>query len=152
MLGLRPDAEDLATRPIINRAPNSDPNNVPRSLVPHGAAKLVPDSEEMTQWSAYGIFNPKPFFGGYDELSEEGRGIMHVPQAGTYDTSPNPWPNNGQYDRPNVIGVTAAFLRLAPHTSAHPGYSNPTGGGPTMLFRAPPVFSIQTLPIPAVGV
>ena len=149
---LRPTAEDLATRPIINPQPHSITEQVPLSLVPHGAARLVPDMEEMTQWSAYGIFRPVPFFGGYDELSEEGRGVMHVPQAGMYDASPNPFPNNGQFDRPNVIGITAAFLRLAPHTSAHPGFAMPTGAGPTMLFRAPPVFSIQTKPIPAVGV
>ncbi len=149
---LRPSAEDLATRPIIRQAPIDLPNDVPLSLPRHGPGGLLPDSEEMTQWSAYGSFRPTPFFGGYDELSEEGRGLMHVPQAALYDASPNPWPNNGQFDRPNVIGITEAFLRLSPHTSAHRGFAMPTGGGPTMLFRAPPVFSVQTRPIPAVGV
>lgn len=146
---LRPTAEDLATRPIINRAPFSRPMNVPLSVPAHGAAALPPDMEEMTQWSAYGIFNPRPFFGGYDELSLDGRGVMHVPQSGLYDAGPNPWPNNGQFDRPNAI---MAIMRLKPTTSAHPGKSLSTGGGPTMLFRAPPVFSYQTTPVPAVGV
>lgn len=149
---LRPTAEDLATRPIINRDPDTLPDNLPRSIPAHGAARLVPDTEEMTQWSAYGIFRPTPYFGGHDELSVEDRGVMHVPQAGLYDASPNPFPNNGQFDRPNSIGMTAAILRLRPHTSAHPGFAMPTGGGPTMLFHTPPVFSMQTRPIPAVGV
>lgn len=149
---LRPTAEDLATRPIINRDPNLHPDNLPRSLPEHGAAGLVPSSEPMSQWSPYGTLYAQPFFGGYDELSEEGRGVMHVPQAGIYDASPNPWPNNGQYDRPNAIGMTLAMLFLRPTTSAHPGKTMPTGAGPTMLFRAPPVFSMQTRPIPAVGV
>lgn len=147
----RPTAFDLETRPIINRAPNTHPDSVPLSLPTCGPAALVPDSEEMTQWSAYGIFRPTPYFGGHDELSVEGRGIMHVPYATLYDASPNPWPNNGQFDRPNGPAL-ARILRLRPTTSAHPGMSMPTGGGPTMLFRAPPVFSMQTKPIPAVGV
>lgn len=110
---------------------------------------LAPDTETMTQWSAYGIFNPTPFRGGYDELSLEGRGMMANPQATLYDASPNPWPNNGQFDRPNAY---MQIMRLKPTTSAHRGFAQPTGGGPTMLFRAPPVFSLQTQPIPAVGV
>ena len=149
---LRPTAFDLQTRPIINRAPDTHPDNVPLSVPEHGAAGLDPASESMTQWSPYGIFRPAPYVGGWDELSQDGRGLMQVPQAGLYDASPNPWPNNGQFDRPNSIGITVAILRLRPHTSAHPGFSQPTGPGPTMLFRAPPVFSIQTQPIPAVGV
>jgi hypothetical protein len=115
---------------------------------------LIPDSEVMTQWSPFGQFNAQPYFGGHDELSEMDprASLMAVPQADTYDASPNPWPNNGQFDRPNSIGLVGAILRLRPHTSAHPGYANPTGGGPTMLFHAPPVFSLQTKPIAAVGV
>lgn len=150
---LRPTAEDLATRPIINRAPNTHPDSVPLSLPTEGPAAILPDSEEMTQWSPYGLFAAQPYFGGHDELSAEGRGIMHVPQAGIYDASPNPWPNNGQEDRPNgAIGLLVGMLRLRPTTSAHPGATMATGPGPTMVFRTPPVFSLQTKPIPAVGV
>jgi hypothetical protein len=144
-----PTEESLATRPIMNRQPHSCPNNVPRSIPVEQAAMLAPDTETMTQWSAFGIFRPEPFRGGYDELSLEGRGMMANPQATLYDASPNPWPNNGQYDRPNA-GM--AIVRLKPHTSAHAGFAMPTGAGPTMLFRAPPVFTLQTQPVPAVGV
>lgn len=136
----------------MNRSPNTHPDAVPLSIPAHGPARVVPDSEEMTQWSAYGLFKPTPYYGGHDELSQEGRGMMHVPQAALYDASPNPWPNNGQFDRPNNIGLVGAILRLRPTTSAHLGFSMPTGGGPTMLFHAPPVFSMQSKPIPAVGV
>lgn len=144
-----PTAESLATRPIINRQPHSIPNNVPLSVPVERAAALAPDMETMTQWSPYGIFRPTPFRGGYDELSEDGRGMMANPQASLYDASPNPWPNNGQFDRPNGF---IHIIRLKPDTSAHRGFSHPTGPGPTMLFRAPPVFSLQTQPVPAVGV
>lgn len=106
--------------------------------------------EEGTDWSPYGTREKEPYFGGYDGLS--GR-LMAVPQADTYDASPNPWPNNGQFDRPNSIGLAAwAIPRLRPHTSGHKGFSEPTRrGDPTALFNAPPVFSEQTTPIPAVG-
>lgn len=146
---LPPTAESLATRPIINRQPNLHPNQVPRSLPVEQAAALPPDMETATQWSPFGQFNPTPFRGGWDELSQEGRGMMANPQATLYDASPNPWPNNGQFDRPNGI---VALIRLQPHTSAHPGKTMPTGAGPAMLFRAPPVFTLQTQPVPAVGV
>lgn len=151
---LKPTPDDLATRPIMIRNPDSRPNDVPRSIPVYEPARLIPDSEAMTQWSAYGQFNPRPYFGGWDELSQDDprASLMAVPQADFYDASPNPWPNNGQFDRPNSIGLMGILLRLRPHTSAHPGFAMPTGGGPTMLFHAPPVFSLQTKPVPAVGV
>jgi hypothetical protein len=105
--------------------------------------------EEGTDWSPYGTRPKVPYFGGHDGL--QGR-LMAVPQSDTYDASPNAWPNNGQFDRPNSIGLLGLMLRLAPHTSAHPGFAqNTSRGDPTALFNAPPVFSLQTTPIPAVG-
>lgn len=146
----RPTRADLATRPIINRAPDSMPDRVPLSVPYDGAARLLLNSEVGQDWSPYGTRHARPYFGGHDELSVRGRGVMQHAQAGTYDASPNPWPNNAQFDRPN--GFFTGLLRMQPHTSAHPGKSNPTGAGPTMLFHAPPVFSMQTQPISAVGV
>lgn len=146
----RPTKADLATRPIINPAPDSMPDRVPQSIPYEGAAEILPNSEVMQDWTPYGTKQARPYFGGWDPLSQAGRGLMHTAQASLYDASPNPWPNNAQYDRPN--GFFAQLLRLQPTTSAHRGRTQPTGAGPTMLFHAPPVFSVQSTPIPAVGV
>ena len=111
----------------------------------------MPDTQTPTAWSPRGTFVPIVFRGGYDPLSLAGEGIMHVPQADLYDASPNEFPNNGQWDRPHGIAFSGV-IRLPRRTSAHPGFMMPTAPGPTMLFRAPPIFSVQTRPIPAVGV
>lgn len=149
---LRPTAEDLATRPIANRAPDTHPDNVPLSIAQYGPAAILEDSETATQWSPYFQAIARPYFGGWDELSRHGNGIMHVAQADTYDASPNPWPNNGQFDHPGSIAMVG-IMRLRPHTSAHPGATMSTKrGDPTSLFRVPPIFSMQTTPVSAVGV
>lgn len=142
----RPTPEDLATRPIINRAPDTMPDNLPLSVTVFRPAKLLPDSETPSQWSPYGVFYSHPYFGGHDGL--QGR-LMHVAQADMYDPSANPFPASGQFDRPN--GFWSGLIRLRPHTSAHPGKTMPAHPGPTMLFHAPPPFGLQTKPIPAVG-
>lgn len=148
----RPREEDLATRPFFPR--NPWPNSPrPLSNPVDAPAALLEDSEEATQWSPYYYAVAKPYFGGHDPLSEEGHGVMHVAQAGLYDASPNPWPNNAQYDRPN--GLFSLFLgrmEKKHESSAHRGFSQPTMPGPTMLFHTPPIFSLQTTPIPAVGI
>lgn len=149
-MSLRPSRKDLETRPIINRAPDTLPDRVPLSIPYDGAAEILPNSEVMQDWTPYGTKQARPFFGGWDPLSQAGRGLMHTAQAALYDASPNPFPNNGQFDRPN--GFWAGLLRLQPTTSAHRGAAQPTGAGPVMLFHAPPVFSVQSKPIPAVGV
>lgn len=149
---LRPTAEDLATRPIMNRAPDTTPDHTPESENVMGPAMILEDTEVATQWSPYFLAVARPYFGGHDPLSESGHGVMHVAQADLYDASPNDFPNNGQYDRPNSI-VMVGLMRLRPHTSAHPGASMSTKkGDPTSLFRTPPLFSLQTQPVPAVGV
>jgi hypothetical protein len=154
---LRPTSEDLATRPFMRRNPGVTLGAVPQSVfVDERPAKIIPDTEIATQWSPYFHAVARPYMGGHDELSEHGRGIMHVAQAGLYDSSPNPWPNNGQYDRPNggsvAMEAQIAMQGRQRETSAHKGFMNPTGAGPTMLFHAPPIFGLQTKPIPAVGV
>lgn len=103
----------------------------------------------MSQWSPWGLFQPHPYYGGHDPLSQAGDGIMSVPQADMYDVSPNPWPNNGQFDHPNFY---PGILRLPRESSAHRGFAQPTHPGPVMLFHPPPIFSVQTTPVPAVGV
>lgn len=137
-------------RPISPRNGFGDRNNYPLSRAVYAPAELPPNMEVMTQWSPYGTLYAQPYEGGHDPLSQAGHGLMQVPQADLYDTSPNPFPNNGQYDRPNFF--PALLLRLKPTTSGHKGFSQPTHPGPTMLFHAPPIFSVQTTPIPAMGV
>jgi hypothetical protein len=130
-------------RPIWPRNPWP---NIPRPLSNfyNGAASIVPQTETASQWYPYGQYQPEP------HIPQMPASLMAVAQADFYDSSPNAFPNNGQWDRPN--GFFAGLIRLKPHTSAHPGKTNPTGAGPTMYFHAPPVFSLQTKPIPAVGV
>jgi hypothetical protein len=108
-----------------------------------------------TQWSPQGLFQSIPYMKGARPIGPDPRNpdpVTRVMARNTdfYDSSPNAWPNNGQWDRPN--GYFAALLRLRTTTSAHPGKNLSTGGGPTMYFKAPPVFSMQTKPIPAVGI
>lgn len=103
----------------------------------------LPDAPP-SQWSPFGLFQSIPYF------KDPPASAMKIRRTDFYDASPNAWPNNGQWDKPN--GYFASLLRLKPTTSAHPGLSLKTGGGPTMYFKAPPVFSMQTKPIPAVGV
>ena|SRR5438477_11010076 len=100
-----------------------------------------------TQWSPWGLFQSVPY---KKPPNETGALALAARDSDFYDASPNAWPNNGQWDKPN--GFFAEIIRLETHTSAHPGKNMPTGGGPTMYFKAPPVFSMQTKPIPAVGI
>lgn len=148
----RPREQDVITRPFYPRNPWSNTRR-PLSVAVYAPAAILQDSETPTEYSPYGTFVPRPFFGGYDGL--QGR-LMHVPQADLYDASPNPWPNNGQFDRPSglfsITGAGGGLWRKPPSTSAHRGFAQPTGPGPSMMFHAPPVFSLQTTPIPAVGV
>ncbi len=97
---LRPTEADLATRPIANRNPWPD-KDWPRSLsIVNSPAAILEQSEAGNTYTPFGLLAPAPYLGGWDEL--HGR-LMHVSHADTYDSSPNPGPNNGQYDRPNAI-------------------------------------------------
>lgn len=130
-------------RPIWPRNPWPE---IPRPLSNFYSEAISRDlpSGGPTQWTPFGEFIPSPYFKGPPGSA------MSVRKSDYYDASPNAWPNNGQWDKPN--GYFAELMRLKTHTSAHPGKTNPTGGGPTMYFKAPPVFSMQTKPIPAVGI
>jgi hypothetical protein len=142
-------------RPIWPRNPWPD---IPRPLSNPYFSKnsdIPLEDAPPTQWSAQGLFQSIPYkkgqFGiGPDPRIPDGATALAVRDTDFYDASPNAWPNNGQWDRPN--GYFAALLRLKTHTSAHPGKNMTTGGGPTMYFKAPPVFSMQTKPIIAVGI
>ncbi len=131
-------------RPIWPRNPWPD---IPRPLSNWYSEKQQKDisSNFPAGWSPYGFLQSQPFV-----QERPGASAMNIRRTDFYDASPNAWPNNGQWDKPN--GYFASLLRLRTHTSAHPGMSLPTGAGPTMYFKAPPVFSMQTKPIPAVGV
>lgn len=89
-------------------------------------------------------------FGDHDAL--DGR-LMAVAQADSYNSAVGPFPRAGTYEEPGAATAVLQMMRLAPTTSAHPGLSLGMGGGPgpTMLFQAPPVFSVQTRPIYATG-
>ena len=77
---------------------------------------------------------------------------MRSAQADYYNSEPCPFPANGVWDQPGAgLAAAGGFLRLAPTTSAHPGLTNSSGAGPTMIFTAPPVFTFQTTPIIASG-
>jgi len=117
---------------------------------------IAPSQENPSSTSSYGGYRAvplqvdvQPSFGDHDGL--HGR-LMAVSQADTYNSEPNPWPAAGVYDVPNGQIAVMEMMRLQPTTSAHPGLSTPaSGGGPTMVFRAPPVFSAQSRPIYALG-
>lgn len=88
-------------------------------------------------------------FGRHDGLA--GR-LMEVSQADLYTSMPaQPFPRAGTWEEPGGPIAASAIPRLDPTTSAHPGLAQATGAGPTMLFIAPPVFSVQSKPIYALG-
>lgn len=118
----------------------------PHSWAVYGPQRQPQNMETMTDWSPYGQFNPHAYFGGWDTL---GGRLMHVPQADTYFVGANPWPANGVDDQPNA---RFDIMQVPVSTSAHPGFSLPsTAPSPTMIFHAPPIFGVQTVPIPAFG-
>lgn len=142
-------------RPIFPRNPWP---SIPRPLSNWYSEDLsdIPVADAPpSQWSPQGLFQSVPFMKGNRGIGPDPRNPDPITRLASrrsdfYDASPNAWPNNGQWDRPN--GYFAELMRLKTHTSAHPGKNLTTGGGPTMYFKAPPVFSMQTKPIPAVGV
>lgn len=141
---------------VINRAPNSQRagSHLPAYPV-YAPAELEPNIGGPTHYTPFGITQPVYAGGaaveahGYDGLA--GR-MQRVPQADFYNSEPNPWPANGVYDVPNAWHGILPLVRLEPSTSAHPGASIAgSPAGPAMLFHAPPVFSMQTRPILALG-
>lgn len=130
-------------------------NAYPKSAPVYDAA-LIPESmENPSSVVAGGGYRAIPLaavvvpsFGTHDGLAGA---LMAVSQADTYDSSRNPWPAAGTWEEPGGPIAASQLVRLAPSTSAHPGLTNATGPGPTMVFHRPPVFSQQTTPIYAIG-
>lgn len=135
------------TAPCRNAYPRSapiyEPNMNPESMENPGST--IPSDGFSARPNYVGV---DVSFGDHDAL---GGALMRVAQADTYDSSRNPWPAAGTYEEPGAAIAVLQMIRLAPTTSAHPGLSSATGAGPTMLFVAPPVFSVQTTPIYATG-
>jgi hypothetical protein len=92
----------------------------------------------------------RPSFGRHDGL--HGR-LMEVAQADLYMSAvPGVSPYRaGTWEEPGGPIAASMLVRLAPTTSAHHGLAQATGPGPTMIFTAPPVFSVQSVPIYALG-
>lgn len=124
-------------------------NQYPRSVPVYRPQILPPNEETTTEWSMWGTFAPRPFFGGWDAL---GGRLMGVPQADTYDSSQNPPRAHGLADTPNEAMASTTLMRLPPHTSAHMGNQIPTGPSPAHYFLTPPLWGAQTQPVMAVGV
>lgn len=124
-------------------------NHYPRSVPVYRPQILPPNEEKGTTWTKWGIFSPRPYFGGWDAL---GGRMMAVPQADTYDSSANPPRAHGIADAPNEAMGSFQLTRLPPSTSAHPGANMPTGPYPAQFFLTPPLWGAQTQPTMAVGV
>ena len=141
---------------VINRDPDSQRagSHLPAYPV-YGPEEWPPGMGAPARWTPFGNEQPAYTGGaaaaavGYDGLA--GR-MMRVPQADFYNSEPNPWPANGVFDQPGAWHAIIPHIRLEPTTSAHPGASiSGSPAGPSMLFHAPPVFSMQTKPILALG-
>lgn len=147
----------------INRDPDSQRagSHLPAYPV-YSESRRQPNYGASPRWTPFGIDQAPvydgrgPNAGGRALMAERWDGLggrlMDVPQTDFYNAAPNPWPANGVYDQPSAAIGTIGLLRLQPTTSAHPGASLSSDAGPTMLFHAPPVFSMQTKPILALGV
>ena len=142
-------------RNVINRDPDSQRagSHLPAYPV-YAPENRQPDLGAPNGWNPFGSRQPVYDRGaavaavGYDGL---GGALMRVPQADFYNSEPNPWPANGVFDQPNAWHAIIPHIRLEPSTSAHPGAQANGQIGPSMLFHAPPVFSMQTRPILALG-
>jgi hypothetical protein len=139
--------------PRNGTAPTKDA--YPFSVTTYGPQKLPPSNENPGTTTpsdgfkaAPGYYQVNPSFGRHDAL---GGRLMEVAQADLYYSPPQPFPRAGTWEEPGAPIAALQLVRLAPTTSAHPGLSQATGAGPTMIFNPPPVFSVQTRPIYAVG-
>jgi hypothetical protein len=114
-------------------------NENPGSTLPSDGFKADP-----------GYYQVNPSFGDHDALAGA---IMRVAQADLYTQPPVGWtfPRAGTWEEPGGPIAASRITRLAPTTSAHPGLNLSSGAGPVMQFIAPPVFSVQTTPIYAIG-
>jgi hypothetical protein len=129
---------------IMNRNPRTS-TQYSRAVVV-GGPQIRPGNNEVGQdWTPYGTRPTHPY------LKQMPYSLMAVSQAtGFYNSAVNTWPANGQADYPNGQ-QTHPHMHLQPTTSAHLGFTNPTGPNPNMVFISPPVFGFQTKPLFATG-
>jgi hypothetical protein len=142
--------------PRNGTAPTKD--NYPHSLPEYGPQGLPLSNENPSSVAAGGGYRADPLpvlveggnFGRHDGL--KGR-LMEVAQADTFNSAVGPFPRAGTYEEPGAATAVLQLVRLQPSTSAHAGAGIGVGGGPgrSMLFVAPPVFTLQTSPIYAAG-
>src|SRR2546429_277645 len=119
---MRPDAADLATRPMMPREGMPLAQTYPRSAAVYAPAAIDPATETETQWSPWGLFAPAVYFGEHDGL--RGR-LMKVAQADTYDLHANPWPNG----KAAISGPTESLVwgvLIPRESSVHPGFMEGT--------------------------
>ncbi len=142
---------------IINRNPATS-TQYSRSLGNNGGPQVLPINNEVgTTWTPYGMFVTHPY------RVPMPMSLMNVSQAtgfynsavGSVGVQAGPGGGgggggSGQADWANGQ-QTAPHLQMPYSTSAHPGWTTPTGANPNMVFFAPPVFGYQTRPIYAVG-
>ncbi len=136
------------TAPCKNAYPYSEtvygPAMIPMGMTNAGTTEPSSGFQAAPQNT---LFN-RPTFGRWDGLA--GR-LMEVSQADTYTSPPQPFPRAGTWEEPGGPIAASMMVRLAPTTSAHAGLTQATGAGPAMLFVAPPVFTVQSKPIYALG-
>lgn len=142
---------------IINRNPSTN-TQYSRSLANEGGPMVRPlEGESGSNWTPYGRMVSHPY------RVPMPMSLMAVEQVtGFYNSAvgsvtANAGPGgggggggSGQADWPNGQ-QTKPHLELPYSTSAHHGFTMPTGPNPNMVFYAPPVFGYQTKPIYAVG-
>ncbi len=137
------DANSEAPARIINRNPRTN-TKYSQSHANQGGPQVRPDNNEVgSNWTPYGSMVSHPY------VVPMPQSLMAVSQAtGFYNSAVGPWPRNGTDDQPNAY---FNLIRLKPTTSAHHGFTMPTGPNPNMVFFSPPVFGYQTKPIYATG-
>ena len=168
-----PVLDPTADRPFWPRNPYPLHPRPKTKSVFEAVASFARQNPELTgeegapgSWSPYGESIPAPFNGpsprGGNRVSRPWGGGGHDAKGGQLNeeargdftnSAQGPWPRSGVWDEPNAWYGVMGFLRLPPHTSAHPGASLTSGeASPTMVFHTPPVWGLQTTPIYAVGV
>lgn len=122
------------------------PNMNPQSMDNPGTTQ---PSDGFSAWPPNST-NVSITFGRHDGL---GGRLMEVAQADLYMSAvPGVSPYRaGTWEEPGGPIAATQLVRLAPTTSAHHGLAQATGQGPAMIFTAPPVFTVQSTPIYAIG-
>lgn len=128
---------------IMNRNPQNNTMYSRSRANEGGPQRFIGAMEAGSNWTPYGSMVSHPY------KVPMPMSMMGTSQAtGFYNSAVGLWPANGQNDQPNAY---FNLIRLKPTTSAHLGYTNPTGPNPNMVFFSPPVYGYQTKPIWATG-